>query len=44
MKFLESAGHSTDIVENGALAVEAVKINFYDVTIFPLTRIVPIIY
>lgn len=31
MKFLESGGHSTDIVENGALAVEAVKNNYYDV-------------
>lgn len=29
MKFL--SGHQTDIVENGALAVEAVKRNFYDV-------------
>lgn len=32
MKFLESAGHQTEIVENGVLALEAVKKNFYDVS------------
>jgi len=31
LKFLESAGHQTEVVENGALALEAVKKNFYDV-------------
>lgn len=36
MKFLESAGHQTEIVENGALALEAVKKNFYDVRPFPV--------
>jgi osomolarity two-component system sensor histidine kinase NIK1 len=35
MKFLESAGHQTEIVENGALALEAVKKNFYDVSLAP---------
>lgn len=35
MKFLESAGHQTEIVENGALALEAVKKNFYDVSSYP---------
>lgn len=33
MKFLESAGHQTEIVENGVLALEAVKKNFYDVSL-----------
>jgi osomolarity two-component system sensor histidine kinase NIK1 len=32
LKFLESAGHQTEVVENGALALEAVKKNFYDVS------------
>jgi CheY-like chemotaxis protein len=38
MKFLESAGHQTEIVENGALALEAVKKNFYDVRLSLLSR------
>ncbi|KAL8281120.1 hypothetical protein RQP46_006478 [Phenoliferia psychrophenolica] len=37
MKFLESAGHQTEIVENGALALEAVKKNFYDVVLMDLS-------
>lgn len=40
MKFLESAGHQTEIVENGALALEAVKKNFYDVRRNSVTCIV----
>lgn len=35
LKFLESAGHQTEVVENGALALEAVKKNFYDVGACP---------
>lgn len=35
LKFLESAGHQTEVVENGALALEAVKKNFYDVSCLP---------
>lgn len=31
LKFLESAGHKSEVVENGALALEAVRKNFYDV-------------
>lgn len=37
MKFLESAGHQTEIVENGALALEAVKKNFYDIVLMDLS-------
>ncbi|GAA6058129.1 hypothetical protein NBRC10513_001140 [Rhodotorula toruloides] len=36
-KFLESAGHQTEVVENGALAFEAVKKNFYDVLLMDLS-------
>ncbi|KAM0791386.1 hypothetical protein ACM66B_005851 [Microbotryomycetes sp. NB124-2] len=37
MKFLESAGHQTEIVENGVLALEAVKKNFYDIVLMDLS-------
>ncbi|GAA6003765.1 uncharacterized protein JCM10292_003365 [Rhodotorula paludigena] len=37
LKFLESAGHQTEVVENGALALEAVKKNFYDVVLMDLS-------
>ncbi|ORY89440.1 hypothetical protein BCR35DRAFT_300626 [Leucosporidium creatinivorum] len=37
MKFLESAGHQTEIVENGVLALEAVKKNFYDIVIMDVS-------
>jgi osomolarity two-component system sensor histidine kinase NIK1 len=37
MKFLESAGHQTDIVENGVLALESVKKNFYDIVLMDLS-------
>jgi osomolarity two-component system sensor histidine kinase NIK1 len=35
-KFLESAGHKVDIVENGALAVEAYQRKVYDVLVLSL--------
>ena len=38
LKFLESAGHVTEIVENGALALEAVKKNCYDVVLMVRRR------
>ncbi|GAA5865813.1 hypothetical protein JCM1840_006258 [Sporobolomyces johnsonii] len=37
LKFLESAGHQTEVVENGALALEAVKKNFYDIVLMDLS-------
>lgn len=37
MKFLESAGHQTEIVENGVLALESVKKNFYDIVLMDLS-------
>ncbi|TNY18500.1 hypothetical protein DMC30DRAFT_402944 [Rhodotorula diobovata] len=37
LKFLESAGHKTEVVENGALALEAVRKNFYDVVLMDLS-------
>lgn len=37
VKFLESAGHRVEIVENGALALEAVKKNYYDIVLMDLS-------
>ncbi|KAH8922829.1 hypothetical protein BT69DRAFT_1312550 [Atractiella rhizophila] len=37
VKFLESAGHRPEIVENGALAVEAIKKVFYDVILMDVS-------
>ncbi|KAH8924750.1 hypothetical protein BT69DRAFT_1308102 [Atractiella rhizophila] len=37
VKFLESAGHRPEIVENGVLAVEAIKKEFYDVILMDVS-------
>ena len=37
LKFLESAGHRVSVVENGALAVEAIKKHDYDVVLMDVS-------
>jgi osomolarity two-component system sensor histidine kinase NIK1 len=37
LKFLESAGHRVSVVENGALAVEAIKKHDYDVVLMDIS-------
>lgn len=39
IRFLESAGHKVDVVENGALAIEAYKTRHYDVILMDVVSV-----
>ena len=39
MKFLQSCGHRVEMVENGALAIEAYKTKSYDVILMDVVSI-----